>query len=181
MSNVSDNWKTISSKKVLITPRFEVVEDEVIQPDGLSAVYHVVRRNPFCIIIPLHDGGKVTLVRQYRYMVKAISLEFPMGTTDSHDPESIAQKELVEETGLRAGNLIKLGEYWPGVGSVDQKAYCYLAQNLIQDTPQPEKGEFFDIETYTIDDVAALIKTGVIRDAQTIVAYNMLLNYLSNK
>ena len=114
-------------------------------------------------------------------MVKALSLEFPMGTTDSHDPESIAQKELVEETGLRAGNLIKLGEYWPGVGSVDQKAYCYLAQNLIQDTPQPEKGEFFDIETYTIDDVAALIKTGVIRDAQTIVAYNMLLNYLSNK
>jgi len=181
MSNVSDNWKTISSKKVLTTPRLEVVEDEVMQPDGISTVYHVVRKNPFCIIIPLHEGGLVTLVRQYRYMVKAISLEFPMGTTDSVDPENIAQKELVEETGLRSRKLIKLGEYWPGVGSVDQKAYCFLAQDLIQDTPQPEKGEFFDIEKYTIDEVSSLIKTGVIRDAQTIVAYHMLINYLANK
>ena len=55
-------------------------------------------------VVPVHDDGTVTLVRQYRAAVDALVLEIPAGTRDKDGeaPEETARRELAEEAGLVA-------------------------------------------------------------------------------
>jgi 8-oxo-dGTP pyrophosphatase MutT (NUDIX family) len=55
-------------------------------------------------------------------------LEFPRGTRNSGEsPEAAAERELVEETGLRAEGLDRLGTHWPDGAIMQVKAEVFLA------------------------------------------------------
>lgn len=179
MSKVSTNWKTISQKKLLENNYMSIWEDQVEQPDGKIATYFVNRREPFSIIIPYHDG-KVYLIKQYRYAVETISLEFPMGYVEGLGPLETAIRELKEETGITATQLVALGKFWVGVGRTDQVAYVYLASHLSFGEQELEEGEFITVEPYTLAEVAQMIENGAILDGPSIVAFHYLKSYIQS-
>lgn len=163
---------------ILHTPYMEIWEDIVEQPNGKKTKYYIRRKAPFSIIIPIHEDKKITMVRQYRYTVKSISLEFPMGYVEGKSPKESAIVELRQEAGLIASKLTLLCNYWSGPGHTDQETYVYLAENLDQVLPQPEDGEFFDIERYSVEEVSHLIDSGKIKDVHTIAAFHLLEQFL---
>jgi 8-oxo-dGTP pyrophosphatase MutT (NUDIX family) len=178
MSNVSTNWKTLSSKTLFKNKYFQLNEDEVLRPDGLTSMYYYQHRDPFSIIIPI-DKDEVYLVQQYRYNVKSLSWEFPMGYVEGKSPYDTAVTELKEETGMTAEKIEEIGMYWHGVGSSDQLVYVYVATGMQQGEATPEDGEFFELKKFKISDVGEMIKNGEILDGQSIVAYHYLENYLT--
>ena len=77
-----------------------------------------------------HDDG-VMLVRQRCSVTGAVTWEMPTGGVDpDEDPRAAAQRELIEETGHRAGRLRHLSTHVTSKSVVDETAYLYVAHDL---------------------------------------------------
>jgi len=101
-------WKTLSSKKIYQNRYMTVTEDELLTDHGDKVTFGIVHKNPAILIIPW-DGGKLTLVGQYRHVVDLFSWEFPAGHYEHASVEAAARAELEEEAGLLANQLTPLG------------------------------------------------------------------------
>ena len=73
-------------------------------PSGDEFQRDVIRHPGAVAVLPLHDDGTVTLVRQYRAPIDDLLLEIPAGIRDVEDEptEVTAARELAEEVGLEA-------------------------------------------------------------------------------
>jgi ADP-ribose pyrophosphatase len=181
MSLVNTNWKTLSQKNLIQNDHINVWEDKVLQPDGNEATYYVMKREPFCIVIPVQNES-VFLVRQFRYSVSSLSLEFPMGGhIDGKSNQETAELELLQETGIRASSFQEIGKFWVACGRSNQEAYVYVAENLEFGEKDLDAGEFIETETYKISQVEELISTGQILDGPSIVAFHFFEQFLKNR
>ena len=97
--------------------------DEVEEPGDVRAEREVVRHRGSVAVLPVHDDGRLVLVRQYRYPVDALVWELPAGRLDAGESaEEAARRELEEEVGLRPRRLEHLGELKSvGVVRCDQR------------------------------------------------------------
>ena len=88
------------------------------------------------VIIVAMTQGKVVFVEQYRFPVKRKVIEFPAGLvndTKSKKTETIfeaAKRELLEETGYQAGQIIKILAGPVSSGSSSDKVTMVMARGL---------------------------------------------------
>lgn len=93
-------------------------------------------------MIPLDEQGNTWLVGQYRYTLNEWSWEIPMGGSPrKEDKQKTALRELEEETGLKAGNLIELLQLHTSNSITDERGIIYLATELSQGEQQLEDSE----------------------------------------
>ncbi len=133
--------------------------------------YQIVRHPCGVGILPLHDDGTVTLIRQLRPATGGYTIELPAGRLcPDEDPAHCGRRELVEETGLSAAELKTLGMIYSSPGFLDEVIHLFLATGLSQGVAQPEAYE--EIETVRIPFVEALEMAldGRISDGKTIAA-----------
>ncbi len=128
--------KTISSREVYRNPWTSVREDIIERENGQRGIYGVIDKDPACIVIPLDrtpQGDFLYLIEQFRYTVLGTFLELPQGGWEKADvnPEELARGELREETGLTAGRMTHLATFQIAYGVMNQKHFCYLAENLV--------------------------------------------------
>ena len=82
-------------------------------------------------IVPVTDNNEVLLVKQYRPPVQRYVIEFPAGLNDRGDTlEGAAQRELLEETGYAAGEMVFLAEGPLSSGASDEIITAFLAKGL---------------------------------------------------
>jgi ADP-ribose pyrophosphatase len=88
------------------------------------------------VIVALTQEKEVILVEQYRRPVKCKVIEFPaglVGDVEGHEHESIehaAKRELLEETGFEADNLVLLTEGPPSSGLSTEIVSFFGALNV---------------------------------------------------
>jgi ADP-ribose pyrophosphatase len=97
----------IVGERLIWSGRVSVAMADVEGPDGSRHEREVVHHPGAVGVVPVHDDGSVTLVRQYRAPLDADVWEVPAGLRDVHgeSPATTAQRELAEEAGLRAERL----------------------------------------------------------------------------
>jgi 8-oxo-dGTP pyrophosphatase MutT (NUDIX family) len=169
---------TTASRVVYENPWLRVTEDDVRRPDGSSGVYGVVHKPDFSLVVPLTSHG-FHLVEQYRYPARGRYWEFPQGSWEEDpevDPEDLARGELAEETGLRAGELRKLGVLHESYGFATQRGHVYLATDLTDGvaSPEPEEGDL-RCRHVPFEQFPRMVAAGQITDAVTIAAYGLVL------
>jgi len=133
--------------------------------------FQVIRHPGGVAVLPFHDDGTVTLIRQFRPAVAQWLYEIPTGRRDQNeDAATCGHRELLEETGLTAGKLLPLGEFYASPGVFDELIHLFAAVDLSQGAAQPELDE--DIETLRIPFAEAeqMAKDGRITDGKTIAA-----------
>jgi ADP-ribose pyrophosphatase len=137
----------------------------------------VVERSDFVVVVPWQDG-RITLVEQYRYPVRARMWELPMGMWEhapGTEPTVLAAAELREETGLAAGRMVYAGEMFQGAGYSTQRGHVFLATELTQGSTAREVSEQDLIcRSFPLAEVEAMIRDGIMRDAMSIAALGML-------
>jgi ADP-ribose pyrophosphatase len=174
---LSEDIVTLTSRVVYENPWTRVREDIIRRRDGSQGLYGVVERSDFVVVVPVQDG-RVTLVEQYRYPVRARLWEMPMGMwehTPGTDPAVLAAAELREETGLVAGRMVYAGEMFQGAGYCNQRGHVFLATELTQGATAREASEQDLIcRSFTLAEVEAMVRDGTIRDAMSIAALGML-------
>ena len=174
---MADDVITLDSRIAYENRWLRVREDRIRRRDGSEGLYGVVERSDFVIVAPL-QGGRITLVEQYRYPIRARQWELPMGTCElapDTTPAEMAANELREETGLVAGRLLYAGEVLQGPGYCTQRGHLFLATDLSQGPAAREASEQDLIcRDFEVEAVMAMVRDGTIRDALTIAALGIL-------
>jgi 8-oxo-dGTP pyrophosphatase MutT (NUDIX family) len=170
--------ETLDTKNMYGNRWMSLREDTVRRPDGSTGIYAVVDTPDIALVVP-SDGARLLLVEQYRYPVAGRRWEFPSGSADptlDADPESLARRELREETGLIADTLTSLGTLDVAPSLVNHRCHVFLATNLSHGKPQRDLEEQ-DMRSAWFDrsDVERMIKDGEVTDGKTVAAFALLL------
>lgn len=159
----------LTSEKIFDGNILHVYNDAVRLPNGKTAPREVVRHVGAVCVVPLLDDGRVIVERQFRYPVNEVITEIPAGKRDSkdEDPEAAARRELREETGIEAKELICLGRFYPAAAYSDEVIWMYLAKGLTFGEQQLDDDEFLNVTAVPLDELARDILNGKIPDAKT--------------
>ncbi|HVQ27374.1 MAG TPA: NUDIX hydrolase [Planctomycetota bacterium] len=145
--------------------------DTVEEPGGVRAAREVVRHHGSVACLPVHEDGRVVLVRQYRYAVQAAVWELPAGRIDSGEtPEQGARRELVEEAGLEAGRVEPLLSFYTTPGFCDEVIHVFRASDLRVVPARPEEDERIEPSWLTLEQALAMIDRGEIKEGKTLIA-----------
>ena len=147
---------------------------EVEGPGGARHQREVVRHPGAVAVVPLHDDGTVTLLRQYRAALDAEIWEIPAGLRDvaGEPTDETARRELAEEAGLAAGHLEHLVTFHNSPGFSDEAVAIYVATGLsaVPDDRQGAEEEAMAVERLPLADARAMVADGRITDAKTVIA-----------
>ncbi|NLI54838.1 MAG: NUDIX hydrolase [Clostridiales bacterium] len=158
----------VSSEEVYGGKLVHLFRDTARLPNGKLATREVLRLPGAVAVVPLTSEGNVILVRQYRYPFAEVMLEIPAGKLDpGEDPADCARRELSEETGMEAEELVSLGVYYPSVAVLDEKIHLYLARGLTQKESHPDEDEFLRAETLPLNELVERILRGDVPDGKT--------------
>ncbi|MCD6592410.1 MAG: NUDIX hydrolase [Thaumarchaeota archaeon] len=162
--------RILSSSLVYEGKAVSVKKEEVELPSGKRIYRETVLHRGASAIIPVMDNGDIIFVRQYRHPIGEYILEIPAGTLkEGEDPEACARRELEEETGYRAGELIHLLTIYPSPGYSSERLHLYLARKLEKGNQNLEADEDISITFLSLEDALEAIRRRRIRDAKTIV------------
>lgn len=169
--------KQLSTKTVYENNWMKVREDQVEFANGSQGIYGVVEKPHFAMIVPFENNG-FHLVKQYRYAVQQSFWEFPQGSYEESpnvDPLELAKGELLEETGLVASSVKKIGFLYEAYGFSNQGFHIFLAENLeIKEQKLQESEAGMEVGFFTVSEFEKMIMNGEITDAPSISAYGLL-------
>lgn len=139
-------------------------------PNGRTAQRDVLRHPGAVAVVALTEDGRICLVRQYRAALDRVTVEIPAGKLDpGEDPLACAERELLEETGMRARKMAFLTTLDCAVGYSDERIHIYLATGLSLDRSNPDADEFINVDLVRLPELIDAVLDGRIEDSKTIV------------
>lgn len=159
----------IESEKIYEGKILDFYRDTVRLPNGHTAPRELVRHNGAVAIVPLLDDGRVIVEKQFRYPHDEVIVEIPAGKLDGPNeiPEEAARRELREETGVEAKELIPLGPFYPTAAYSTETIWMYLAKGLTFGEQKLDDDEFLNVETVPLSDLVKDILAGKVPDGKT--------------
>jgi ADP-ribose pyrophosphatase len=172
-------FELIRSETLLEGRAFKVRRDYLKTPDGRETRLEIIDHGGSVVVIPVDDENNLLFVKQYRHAAKADLLELPAGTRDGDEPyEACAAREVREETGMGAGKLQKLGEFFLAPGYSTEFMAVFLATELWDDPLQADEDEFLDLEKIPIRKAIQMAEHGEILDAKSVAALMLARPFL---
>lgn len=140
-------------------------------PNGRTMNISYIKHPGAVIIAPLMSRDKIVFMRQFRPALKKYIYELPAGTLDPNESLlTCAKRELIEETGLRAARMSKVGQIYPVPGYSTEIIYVFKAEGLTQGEAAPEEYEVIENIIMTKPQVKQLFLSGKLQDAKSICA-----------
>jgi ADP-ribose pyrophosphatase len=164
----------VSSETVFQGKVFSVTKDTVIEPGGHQGVRDVVRHHGSVVVLAVDSSSNpadptILIERQYRHAAGQFMLELPAGSIDPGEaPLAAAKRELIEETGFRAGKWSRLVSFYASPGFVAEAMHLYLAENLKAGVATPEEDEKIELLHIPLSELVASVAEGKILDGKTI-------------
>jgi 8-oxo-dGTP pyrophosphatase MutT (NUDIX family) len=122
------------------------------------------------------------VIKSYRHLVNSYQIEAPSGYIDTGETAfEAARRELKEETGYKANNIISLGSYTLDYTMFEQTGNLFVGYDLVSERKQ-ELGmmEIIEPTILTIDEIKQLLFDGKILNASSIVAFYKSFDYHLN-
>jgi 8-oxo-dGTP pyrophosphatase MutT (NUDIX family) len=175
-------WKVVSSERWERLRIFGLRVDRAVSPrTGAAHDFYVLESDSWVNVIPITPEGKVVLIRQYRHGTREVTLEIPGGIVEAGDsPQEAARRELREETGYEAGEMVGLGFVHPNPAFLDNRCYTFLAQ-AVQRAGRQTQDEKEDIQVLLkpFAEIPRLIREGAITHALVVAAfYRLFMEHL---
>ena len=160
---------------------FDVAKVHVRLPDGRERNYDLVEHGDSVTILPVDDQGKILFVSQHRLGSGGDLLELPAGVLDpGESPQTSAERELREETGMAARDIIKLGGFYLAPGYTDEYMTVFLATGLYDSPLDADEDEFLNLKALSIHETYQLARSGNLQDGKTLAALFLAQPFLEN-
>jgi ADP-ribose pyrophosphatase len=152
-------------------PDIKITLDRVRLPNDFVLELERIHHPGAAAILPFVDDETLLMVRQYRWAADSWLYEIPAGKLRPGEaPEDCAHRELVEETGFRAGRLEPLGWIWTTPGYADEKIHLFAARDLEPATQALEEDEVLAVERVPLERALRMAREGALVDAKSLCA-----------
>lgn len=168
-----ERWEKIASRERADFRFFSVREDRSISPrTGKAHDFIVMEMNHWVNVVAISPQGRVVMVRQFRHGTEETGLEIPGGVVESgEDPAKAAARELLEETGYTAEEIVPLGKVAPNPALQDNWCFSFLARDARKtDEQMLDAGEDIDVLEIDPAEIRALVESGEINHGVVVVA-----------
>jgi ADP-ribose pyrophosphatase len=170
-------FRRLGEHELLAPGMLRVGEVQVAAPDGRTFARVVVHHPGAVAVLPVHDDGSVTLVRQYRAPLDAEMWEVPAGTrdVDGEAPAATAVRELAEEAGLEAGRVELLIAFHNSPGFCDEVVHVFRATALRPCATELHgiEEQHMIVERFSSAEVLAMVRDGRTTDAKTVIGITL--------
>lgn len=177
---LSDNWYTLNKVTYTIAKKDGTTETQSREAYD--------RGNGAVILLYNKVSGTVILTRQFRLPTfingnsTGMLIEACAGLLDDDNPEECIKRETEEETGYKISKVEKVFEAYMSPGSVTEILHFFTAEyspemKTADGGGLEEEGENIEVLELPFNDALAMVDSGEIMDAKTI----MLLQYLRIK
>jgi ADP-ribose pyrophosphatase len=164
-------FELLKSEVLMKGRAFAIRRDTLKTPDGRETKFEIIEHSGSVVIIPIDENGEMLFVRQYRHATDQDLLELPAGTLDEdEDPEVCAAREIREETGMAAGKLTKLGEFYLAPGYSTEFMVVFLATDLSHNPLEADADEFLSVESIPVAEAIEMAARGEVPDAKSLAA-----------
>ena len=174
-------WKVITSKRDASYRVFSIRTDRARSPrTGKEHDFFILESSSWVNVIPLTPEDEVIMVRQYRHGIQGVTLEIPGGLVeDSDSPEEAAGRELYEETGYRASEMIPLGSVHTNPAIQNNECYTFLARDVFLGGGQSQdEKEDIEVVRRPLSEIPNLIRNGEITHSLVLAAfYRFFMEY----
>ena len=173
-------WVQLSNKSIYENPWIRVDHHEVLTPARTRGMYGCVHFKHRAIgIIPVDDEGNTFLVKQYRYVLGEETYEIPEGGAPADEtPLFCAQRELEEETGLKAKFWKPLTRLHLSNCVTDEEAFLFLAKELSVGVQKLDDTESIEVIKLPLVEACAWAESGKITDALSVLGLNLARAHL---
>jgi ADP-ribose pyrophosphatase len=147
-------WLDVVAKRVLLPP-----------PRGEETFYSV-RTGEYCAVLAVTEDGCVPLVSQFRPAVERDVLELPSGAVEpGEEPADAMTRELLEETGCAADEMILLGALHTDSGRMETRQWAFFAPAVRRGAAEPDTDEQLELRFVDHRELRALVARGELRMA----------------
>ena len=169
--------KWITKEEIHKGKIFSLWGGRVALDNGATAVREYVRHSGGVAIVPVIDNH-VILIRQFRIAIERELIELPAGRLEpDEDPADCARRELEEEIGYRAAELIPLASYFSSVGFTDERMHIFLALEPEKVTSKLEADERIHESILSVGSIEEKLNSQSFEDAKTIIGLQEFLAY----
>ena len=155
-------------------------------PDGnVLEPFYTYSRRSYVVIVATDEEGRYICVCQYRFGIDEVTTEFVAGGIEcegeteylsdpakAEDALDAAKRELREESGYVSDEWEHLLTIPSNATISDNYAYIFRAKNCRKEKDQElDDCEFLAVETYTKEEIEALIDSGNFQQAMHVMAY----------
>jgi ADP-ribose pyrophosphatase len=156
--------------------------EEVTLPNGATVRLEMIRHPGAAAVVAVDGEDNVTLVHQFRYAAGGFLWEIPAGTLEPGElPAAGAARELREEAGLVAEELLPLGSILTAPGFCDERIHLFLARRLSGAPQQLDHDEVLTVSQLPMLRALEMIRCGTIEDAKTIAGLHHAAAYLRDE
>lgn len=183
MNDKPETWKLKKSKQIADCRVFTVRQDfSVRSGEDIEQSFFVIENSDWVNVIAFTKSEQVILIEQFRHGTQEIVLEIPGGIVDKdEEPIIAAARELLEETGFAANEIIPLGKSRPNPAIQDNWIHHFLALDCEKTGVTAfDEHENIVIKLYPPEEVERLVENEEITHSLVLAAfYKMKLKNFS--
>ncbi|HLH32797.1 MAG TPA: NUDIX hydrolase, partial [Terriglobia bacterium] len=141
------------------------------EPAGHETSREIVVHPGAVCVVARPTPEEVILIRQYRHAAGQELIEIPAGTLHAgEDPRECAIRELEEEAGYLAANMVERARFWTTPGFTTEFMYLYEATGLTKTQINPDDDEVIEVDIVSASKALQMIDDGQIQDAKSILS-----------
>ena len=172
------DWEIVKREVIEDFKIFQIEKKRARSPrTGKVSDVQAIRFPDWVLILAITPDEKVVMVRQYRHGIERVCLELPGGLVDPADgsPALSARRELLEETGYRADEIMLIGECYPQPAILSNRCFFYIAKNATEAQAQHlDSGEDIEIIKIPLKEIPARIENREIDHGMVLLAFFFL-------
>ncbi len=138
---------------------------DVRLPDGKTGKRELIQHPGAVAIVALDADDHVLLIRQFRLGAGQVMIELPAGTLEPGEQDDLtaaATRELQEETGYRARQMVRIGGWFVAPGYSTEYIHLFLGQGLEAAPATGDEDEFIEQFRVPFEQALAMIDRGEI-------------------
>jgi 8-oxo-dGTP pyrophosphatase MutT (NUDIX family) len=166
-------WRVLEEEHLQHCKVFDVHKATMESPlTGEPHPFYRIESPPWVNIVALTEAEELVLIRQFRHGSRVVTLEIPGGLVDPGEtPEFAGGRELLEETGYRAGRLESLGSLNPNPALFANRVHMQVALDCVQEQEiQNTSTEHTMVELLPLAELPGVLREGGIDHALVVAA-----------